>query len=582
MLDLQRSAGNRAVGRLLAPDRRTGPTVQRAIHGQAGAVQEGYSLRDNEGGPGESEGQWKAPGEAGHSRLMEGAAAEMVEGMAAEGAFDGLMLRHVVPDLSGVPREEKRWATKAAKAKAELDSWTSGFAPGSIRDLWAQQQASANKQVEMIGLTSTELQQKTNQFNSFVPQGNSFYVSAGRLSAMQTMLGATDNPSLASALIDGLTDAEDLMERYQNAYEDGDRRRTSEKLDVPESDQTVESAAHDLTQASRDLDEKYMGFQQVTLASSLGEIKAEYASDEQRMAEIEEVKTFVRNVGKTVDITMSVVRGAPTAAANVSQGAKRARAQFNAHRNRTDILAGRRERFNPTYVTTDASGNMVVRNMQTRMDRDLATGAKSEAPPPSGIELPSSVSDVLGTITDFVYASEVRQINLRLEQMKSRLAAVSAVITTTETQRKITAYQNALNKFAKAAADLQARVEDRRREYREMGTQLDRFAQLDRETRAAGQGVARGAERYTTIMTMSAAVSEALTLGAKSLSAAPHDLTGWWATVRERRISTPTPGETSALSSVLRQLGRFEASVETAREVFGPVTEKSRALLGRY
>ncbi|MFW6098294.1 MAG: hypothetical protein ACOC9Z_09455, partial [Chloroflexota bacterium] len=366
------------------------PGVQLTPENHVGAVEEGYQLQDREGGMGETPGEWHERGEGGFSRLMEGAAGEMVEGMAESGSLEGLLLQHVAPDLSGLPAQQQYWLDQAARDKEEIDSWTFGFAPGSIRELYEKRYESSAKQVEVIDKCGTELEQKANQFNSFVPQGNGFYVSAARLSSMQTMLGATDNASLAAALEQGLGDAEDVMKRYQGIYEDGNRRLTTEKLDFPEGDESVTQAANEMTDASRELDAAYMGFQTTVLSGRIGSIKEEYAQDQERLNEINEVKQFVRNVGKTIDFTMSAVRTAPTMATNVTNSVRKAGASVNAARNRRDIIAGNRPRFNPTFVTTDADGNMVVRNMQTGLEQNLVTGEKVASPVEEGISLPKS------------------------------------------------------------------------------------------------------------------------------------------------------------------------------------------------
>ncbi|PID86679.1 MAG: hypothetical protein CSB13_03035, partial [Chloroflexi bacterium] len=312
VLSLQRKVGNRAVDRLIAqrshnklnhltnlaaqrkqkdrikPIQKQGNfnTIQRKNDFYIGAVQEGRSLQDKEGGTGDTPGEWHAPGEGGYSRLMEGAAGEMVEDMVEAGSLSGLMLQHVAPDLSGIPAQQKKWSQKAADAKEEIDSLTFEFAPKSTRELHKKKYESASNQVEVIEKCGAELQQKAGQFNSFVPQGNGFFISAARLSSMQALLGATDNTSLAFALTQGLKNAEDVMKRYQNQYEDGNRKLTTEKLDLPEGDESVSQAAQDMTQASRELDAAYMGFQTTVLSGKIGKIKEEYAKDEARLKEI--------------------------------------------------------------------------------------------------------------------------------------------------------------------------------------------------------------------------------------------------------------------------------------------------------
>ena len=80
-----------------------------------------------------------------------------------------------------------------------------------------------------------EEQRKCDAFNAWVPRANGFFTSVIRLEAMQEMLGVKDPAAMASALTQGLRDAQAVGERAQIAHEGG----KGETLDVPAVDDTL-------------------------------------------------------------------------------------------------------------------------------------------------------------------------------------------------------------------------------------------------------------------------------------------------------------------------------------------------------
>jgi hypothetical protein len=404
---------------------------------------------------------------------------------------------------------------------------------------------------------------------------------------MQDMLGVNDPRAMAGALTDGLRQAQEVGQRAQLAHDMG---RGTETLDVPAVDTTIVGMSNENTQAAREMNTAYIGFQQTLLAQRIEETRREGATDEARLQEINQIKQFARNVGRTVDISMAVVSGAPTAIATASTTVARAEASLNAFRNRRQIMAGQRPTRNPTYVTTNERGEMIVRNMQTGMDRP-AGGGEQTASPETSFSLPTSVSDLLGGLADFIYASEVREINGRLEQIKSRIESSRYAQDLAATTERIQRFQNALNNFALKCTELQRRMAQRRQDYLQFGIQLDNFARQDQASRQAGQAPGQGEERFATIMTVVAQVRETLSVGQGITQGfdSPRAFQNWAIGIQDNRtlrpprtdittLRVPEP-EWEALDQVYGQVSRTNYNINQVNEIFTNVEAQARSLI---
>jgi hypothetical protein len=280
---------------------------------------------------------------------------------------------------------------------------------------------------------------------------------------------------------------------------------------------------------------------------------------------------------------------------------RKTEAQVNAMRNRKQILKGGRPTHNPTYLTTNEKGDMVVANAYTGMQK----GADGEATaiPESGLKLPTSVENIMGDITEFVYAKEVKEIQMRLQAISDRVSSVKKWNEKAEVQAKILAFQNALAEFARQCNELQERIAARRNAYLDFGVQLDRFARANKELKSQGLGTGKGAERYTTIMTVAGQIREVLSLGRNAGGGGMPtraELGTWWRAAHERRESSAayshrrdpmanppfwvvpsfplTPGEVTAIKSMYEQSGRFEATIKAVTEMLGPVDAAASSL----
>jgi hypothetical protein len=431
-------------------------------------------------------------------------------------------------------------------------------------------------------------EEKIASYNAWVPRANGFFTSLTRLDAMQDMLGVKDPTGMAAALTKGLSDAQAVGERAQLAQDAG----SGGALPIPAVTESVAGISAAATQAAHEMNTAYLGFQRNALADRAAATNNEGKSDRDRLQQINEVKTFVRNVGKTVDVTMSVVSGAPAAISNATTTVERAGATVNAARNRRLINQGKAPRHNPTYVTVNEKGEMIVRNVQTSMDRPIEGGDQTASPEGGGISLPTSVSDVLGTIADFAYAGEIRELNMRLESVKARCDAISGAAELVTIRERAQNFQDKLNAFALKCNELQKAIQQRRQDYLEFGVQLDNFARKDAESRAAGQAPGQGQERFATIMTVVSQVREVLSIGdgARAGFDSPGSIETWAQALYETRRKSPPrsdiepfrlpDSEWAPLESMYGNAKTFHSNVEQLVKMFASVETKARELIG--
>jgi hypothetical protein len=529
-----------------------------------------------------------APGDAGYSRVLlaeTGAAASKKSGLYADAH-----LRAEVPRLDTLDKQIKQRAKEKQLCLDEVSGWAGAGTNRRYRETadWCQ------GHLEKLESDRSSEEEKCASYNAWVPRANGFFTSLTRLDAMQTMLGVKDPEAMASALTKGLQDAKVVGERAQIGHAAG----KAETLDVPAADETLTDLSNQTTQSAREMNTAWLGFQQNALAQRAADTNAEGAADRSRLQQINEVKAFVRNVGKTVDLTMSVVSGAPAAVATATGALQRGEASLNAYRNRRQIMAGERPTHNPTYVTVNEKGEMIVRNVQTGMDKP-AGGGEATASPEMNIQLPKSVSDILGTITDFVYASEVKEINMRLEAIKSRCDAIEGASELLKIRERAQNFQDKLNAFALKCSQLQNRMAQRRTAYLQFGIQLDNFARKDAASRAAGQAPASGDERYATIMTVVSQVREVLAIGAGARDGfqSSRSFATWAQELNERRGQVPLhifyddgkyfpdviklpDSEWKPLERIYGQVKTFDENVGVLEGIFASVETQARALMG--
>ncbi len=572
---LQQDRGNREVGRMLAQRATllTGHAVQRD-RPRSGPAVVGGSPGTVTFLPGPS-GEVLAPGEAGYSREMLRGAGEASEALLATGDYQAMRLHPMeMPSFAALDQQKRQQSHRAVGFRRQAEDF---FNTPSTTRFYNQRADYCETWITNAERTQGEEQNKIATFNGWASNANGFYTSFARLDAMARILGVNDPAGMAAALTAGLSDAQAIARRAQLA---ADRGRAAD-LPVPPSADTVTSAAQELNQAQNEMSTAYRGFQMALNIERAQQVSAEGEEARRRLQEINEIKQFLKNVGKTIDITMLIVGKAPEKISNATLQVNRAQATLNAARNRRQIIAGQRPTHNPTYTTINDKGEVIVHNMQTQEDRNLISGERTPMPE-SHVELPTSVESLLGTIGDFIYASEIRELNNKLQEIQNRVTAIQKANEFQDLLQKTQNFRDKLNNYALKAAALERRIQQRREDYLNFGRQLDNFARQDAESRRSGQAPGRGEERYATIMTMVAGVREALAVGngAKNGFDSPAGLDNFVQNMADQREPYRlTQEEIGTFRVMYGQLSRFHRQVESMTRTFAQVEAQADQLM---
>ena len=521
VLALQHSAGNAAA---------SAAVVQRRAQ-EVGAEDSGFTLT--------LDGRSRAPGQSGYSQMLEGASAQLAQDMIQQGDVSNLVLGRVNPDFSGVPEEQRFWLRQKAEAESHMGTGVMA-PPPSITAFLTRQRDGAQAQLNAIAISGDDLRSMAMNFNSFVPQGNEFVRSATRLSAMQSLLGATNTQHLAAALLTGLTQAGAAAAQYQTAFRAGSGA-AAEHLDLPGGDASLREATDGASTASRNLGVAYRDFRINVLGDAITALTAAGEHDRSRLAEINQNKQMINQIGQTIDLAMNVV----------SPG-------------------GLTHFFSPTSDIPDAAREEIGKHVP-------------------------SVGGAMNFIADIAYESEVQQINQRLGALDSLMTAERATIDYDRYQRNREHFQGALHDFAERMTQLQDRMRARREQYRNLGENLDRFARS--RGGAGGAAVGTGQEHFTTILTVVAGIREMLSLarwGRSRLDESgitPDAIRQWvgqvggdtrpsGAAAQRWRAGGLTEGERTSVASIFSQVSQFEAAANTAQSVFGEVDQRAGDLMG--
>jgi len=568
VLGLQRSAGNAAVASLLRS-----PDGVEAV----GAHTKTALALDDPRGPGHGHVAAK-PGMHDYSSRLLSATGEMTEDPKMLAHIKDEMLREVPLDLSGFEPQLKELAKRQDQAKLKKEDWNKHqyfYKEFESEELYLK------KQGENVELARSQIQEKVNGYNAWTHRANGFIMSIGRLDSMMGMLGIPGGnyDDMAAAVSASLAEAKVVAEAAKESSMPGFGAR----LDVPPPNQTVADAAVDTAAAARDLNAKYLGYQQNLL--KLRQQKIEHEGDEAKaeLEEINEVKEFVHEVGEAVDTTMEVIEGAPAVVENATTVLHHGEAVLNAHRNKRDVMAGRPPTHNPTFMTQDEHGNLIVRNVQTGTDFDPKTKEKTETPEKES-SLPITPGKALDKIVDFVYAADVRRLTSILDQIATRSGHAKHAQEVQDFHKNVVEFQNALMTFAEKMTELQHQMEERRNAYLRFGLELDEFASRDAEMRRQGHGEAKGHEKFGTVMVVTSQLRETLAIGDSAAaddnaaSAKTKDFGDQKADERDHAGLKLTEGEINALLAMMGGAQRFEAILGTLHKLFDGVEDASRDL----
>jgi hypothetical protein len=424
------------------------PLGETALAGGAVQMKKGKKDTSFVGGDGEEsyalqgpdDAAWVSAGEGGYARTMQGATVQVAEGL-GETAENALMLP-VTPSLNEI-ENHVAIATWERDYYKRQKPWGAGT---SVKKIWDDRISYADGKATQYTEDKRQQQANFTSYNAFVPLGNSLVRQLTRVEAQKLMLGISDDAAMTQALIDGMDDARTVGVRAQKSF---DKNVGKDSIEAPQAASSVDGSAAKTRDAAALMDTAYVDFQQVLLAEEAKAIKGSGKEAEARLAEINEVRDFLKSVAKTVDFAHGPLRKAPEKIANAIS--------------------------NPASLAPSAEG---------------ATTA----------------------VFDFIYYEEVTKLTRILDNINGRIEKKNLVKEFAKVSAQTKAYKAAIGAFATAARDLQRALHDRRTQYRELGTKLDRFAQDDPTSRKEGLAPQKGGDRYATMLSLVVELRQAVAL----------------------------------------------------------------------
>lgn len=488
-----------------------------------------------------------------------------------------LLERVAAPSFSMLDRRLRELSRRKAEDAEEAEN---GWSLPSIREMYRSRSETLGNWVTDLTRQREQEMIKLNRYNGWTGVANGFVASLSRFDAMQKMLGIDNQEQFAAQMQAGLTDANDLAARAGAAFgNNGDHAR----LTAPDAADTVTGASQQVNQAAGVVSTAYTEFRTILNGQRIEALEAEGEPLRGRLRSIEEVRSFLRNVGGVVDTSMSVITKAPAHVANAATAISRTRAGFNAARNRRAVMRGGEASHDATYVTVNEAGDQIVRNLGTQTDTNMSSGEES-AMPATGLSLPTGVADVIDKVSGLVYGEEIRRINLQLEALTTQIGAINQA---NEYDRLLAIqgrFRDAINDFAIKCTELQRVLGERRDEYLRLGQELDNFARRDAQARREGDAPGRGQERFATILTMVAGLRESLAVGRGAAAGfdSPEAFQDWLRTFAEERSRMATeiaPDEQESLLSIRRQLGQFHSNMALVEQMYGGIDSQAGELM---
>ena len=464
-------------------------------------------------------------------------------------------LKTVKPSFTKLDKVQFPYVTrKLTKAQDELDSaegkgWLEFRTIPSVikhrqddRDYW---QAKGTQ----LAADRAKEDALAQNFNASVPRANQTFASLARLEAMEEVLGVKDPKAMSDALVKSMKEVEPMAEGLSS--KEG-------ALPLMKATEDVTGAAKRSTQAQKEMQAAWRGMQELLIMDHAAELKKTGAADEKRLGEINEVIAFARNVGATIDVSMTVMSGGATMIEGAG-GAPLTPSQS------MDLMAAEKPDFSEKTSVEAAKkvGGAITKAM--------------------GIEIPTSASGLLETAAKIWYWSELEDIRKRLHSLNAQISMHESVAKEIGLKAKVETFQAKVDGFQLANEELQKHMFDRQRAYLQLGQKLDEAAAKNPDYRKSAPG--KGKERFATVMTMVSAVREVLAIGAEA-KASFKDTNELWtelSDISEHRASLKgLPAEEhDALQDMLKQQLGFEANVERLTADLGEIDSKAGELMAK-
>ncbi|MGW9024472.1 eCIS core domain-containing protein [Streptomyces sp. NPDC055722] len=388
--------------------------------------------------------------------------------------------------------------------RGELEGWWNKlWTYGSTRELYQDAVEWIQNHMNEIEKSRKDESQIVDQFNTWVPQGQQFYDSIVRMALKLRRLGlatGTEPEAVMQAFAEGLW-AE--LARSDALVNRAARSHGAPEY-IPRTDTSVSALLGTMRADATALHAAWLGIQQTAIEERIKSIKREAKPDLERMAEIEEAKKFVREVGHIADLGLAATGKIDKAVGKVSGKAEK----YRMYRLRKRVVKG-------------------------DVDPDVLP-VEEEVKEDEGSGLPElSVEGVLGFVTDLAYSGEVRELKRRIGMVESRATAAGSVQAELQVQKREAEFIAALERLAATAAQLRVVLVQRREDYARLGVELDRLAREDSKAREKKFAPAPGREYFALGLSIVADVREALAMGRSAASFSTSEL-GFRAKFNER------------------------------------------------
>ena len=534
------------------------------------------------------------PGSRGYSGVMLGQA-ELSEDALAK---DSLLPR-LTPDLSELNQMIARQSTIVGHYKTEQEGPSSMLSIGDDQRkallAGSGRQERVEARLKTLYTQREEISAKFNHWNSWVAMPNRTITSLAALDLMQQNLGVSDEAGLLSKMREGVKNAREVIAKAvadEHAGK-GSKEYADLQQSVPAEDQSVESAAGDVTGSLNAMATSYKGFRSTVLDAEKAAESDKGKKDTKRQAEINGIKQSIQTACAAIDTGVALVSGAPGKMHSLIEAGQTAHSEALGKK-KALVQAMKGSEVYTKGIDADYKWN------ETKTFDELWKESAGETPaaspvvekPASNYDVPTPpegaggvVGKIAGGAADLYYEKELLQIAKNLNVVAAKVGELGDQSAAALVSQKISDFRDKLAAFSKAWKDMEDRVRARKRKYNDFGVKLDDLARRYRGSLGKGQAPADNQEMYATLFTVGAQILEISGMGSESGNAGrpsgetgtgatggyvSHQVRGWWNRMRRarnenRHTDEPEFGmgrETDAISTMMGACRSWEQTQE--------------------
>lgn len=538
------------------------------------------------------------PGSRGYSAVMLGQA-ELSEDALAK---DSLLPR-LTPDLSELNDMISRQATIVGHYKTQQEGPSSFFSFGDDQRkallAGSGRQERVEARLKTLYTQREEIAAKFNHWNSWVAIPNRTITSLHALDLMQQNLGVNDEQGLLSKMREGVKNAREVIAKAKADEHAGKGSKEYEDLkqSTPAEDNSVETAAGDVTGSLNAMATSYKGFRSTVLDAEKSAENKKGDKDRTRQQEIANIKQTIQTACAAIDTGVALVSGAPGKMHSLIEAGQTAHSETLGKKK---ALIQAMKGSEPYTKGIDADYKWSETKTFDELWKESAGSSPAASPvaekPASNYDVPTPpegaggvVGKIAGGAADLYYEKELLQIAKNLNVVAAKVGELGDQSAAALVSQRVSDFRDKLAAFSKAWKDLEDRARARKRKYNDFGVKLDDLARRYRSSLGKDQAPADNQEMYATLFTVGAQILEISGLSGESDNAGrasgdtgtgatggyvSHKVRGWWNRMRRARNENRHPDEpefgmgreTDAISSMMGACKTWE---ETQGRVAG-------------